>query len=162
MQTEPHENHRWLSRLAGTWEIAGEAQMGPGQPPAKSRGKETVRMLGELWAVAEGEMQMDGFGAGYMRMTLGFDPRSGRFVGNWVGSMMANQWVYDGELDADRRVLTLDTTGPNHDNPGNLQRYRDIIEIVSENERVLRSEMQGEDGSWTEFMCARYSRIGSV
>ena len=40
-------------------------------------------------------------------MTLGYDPRKKRFVGTFVGSMMTNLWIYDGELDKDERVLTL-------------------------------------------------------
>jgi hypothetical protein len=32
-------------------------------------------------------------------------------VGMWIGLMMTYLWVYDGELDADERVLTLSAKG---------------------------------------------------
>jgi hypothetical protein len=39
-------------------------------------------------------------------------------------------------------------------------RYRDIIELASDDERLLRAEVLGDDGAWHEFMVARYRRTG--
>ena len=36
--------------------------------------------------------------------------------------------------------------------------YQDVIEIVDNNTRLLRSRMPGPDGQWVEFMKARYTR----
>jgi len=53
MHTPATPHHQWLKRLVGEWSVVSQASMGPGQPPMKSRGRETVRMVGDLWLVAE-------------------------------------------------------------------------------------------------------------
>src|SRR5215207_9489606 len=88
MKSEPQEEHAWLKKLVGDWTYEGECVMGPDQPPSKSGGVETVRMLGDFWMVADGEGEMPGGGAAKMVMTLGFDPGKSRFVGSWYGTMM--------------------------------------------------------------------------
>jgi hypothetical protein len=37
--------------------------------------------------------------------------------------------------------------------------YRDITEFKSDDHRIFRSAMQGEDGQWKEFMKADYRRV---
>lgn len=153
------EQHRWLQQLVGEWTMEGEADMGPGQPSHRSTGTESVRMLGELWVVLEGSVDMpEGAGWGAMRMTLGYDPDRQAFVGNWVGSMMTLMWVYRGQLDADKKVLTLDTEGPSFAGDGKTVRYQDVITLVDADTRTLHSQTLGEDGQWKRFMTATYKR----
>ncbi len=158
MDVKPEQEHQWLQQLVGSWEFVAEAHMGPDQPPMKSAGRETVRMLGELWSIGEGEGEMPDGNTGYTMMTLGYNPGTKRFVGSWVGSMMAHLWIYDGFLDDDRRILTLESDGPDFSNEGNLIKYRDVIEIIDENTRTLRSSSIDAEGNWTEFMKATYTR----
>lgn len=158
---EPQAEHRWLQRIVGRWEAETECAMGPGQPSQKSRITETVRSLGGLWVVGEGQGDMPGGGGtSTMIMTLGFDPARGRFVGTFVASVMTNLWVYEGTLDPDGRVLTLDTEGPSFTDPQKLARYQDVITLESDDRRILTSRALGEDGTWQEFMRAEYRRIG--
>lgn len=157
MQTEPQKEHAWLHRLVGEWTCEMEATMGPGEPPTKTRGRERVRSLGGLWVIGEGEGEMPGAGTAHTVITLGFDPAKGRFVGTFVASMMAGLWVYEGRLDGN--VLTLDTEGPSMKGDGTLAKYHDIVEMVSDDERILASEAQGEDGKYHRFMTARYRRV---
>lgn len=124
----------------------------------KYRGSEVVKSLGDLWIIGEGTSEMPDGGRFDMRLTLGFDPKQGRFVGTWIGSTMTFLWVYDGELDAAEKKLTLNSKGPSFANPGALANYQDIIEIIGPNERTLTSRLQGEDGKWTEFMKVTYRR----
>ena len=77
--------------------------MEPGQEPLKVRGSETVRTLGDAWVLCYGEGEWPDGGIGKTVMTLGYDPAKQRFVGSFIGSMMANLWVYDGQLDASRQ-----------------------------------------------------------
>ena len=156
MTTEPQQEHEWLQQLVGEWTLEGEATMQPGRPPEKMEGTESVRSLGGLWIVAEGRGEMPGGGAATTMMTLGYDPRKQRYVGTWIGSMMTHLWVYDGALDAAERVLTLEAEGP--DAEGKMAKFRDVIEVKGDDDRVLTSHMLGDDGQWRQLMTANYRR----
>ena len=155
---QPQQEHRWLNRLVGEWTFESECSMGPGQPPSKFHGAESVRSLGGLWFVCESHGDMPGGGTCHNEMTLGYDPFRKRFVGTFIGSMMTNMWVYDGGLDAAATVLTLDTEGPSFVAEGKTAKYKDIIEFKSDDQRTLSSQCLGEDGQWHGFMTAHYRR----
>lgn len=158
---QPQDEHRWLHRLVGRWQGEGECVMGPDQPPMKNRMTETVRSLGGLWVIAEGEGEVPGeSGTAHSVMTLGFDPARGRFAGSFIASVMTHFWVYDGALDAAKQVLTLDAQGPSFADPKVLVPYQDIIAFEGEDRRSLTSRVRSADGSWTHFMRAEYRRIG--
>lgn len=155
---EPKEEHKWLAKLVGSWTCEADCGMGPDGSPIKTKGKETVRTLDGIWMVAEGVMESPSGEPGLTMMTLGFDPQKGKFIGSWVGSMMTNMWVYEGELDTGKKILTLNTTGPDFVTPGKECKYQDIIEIVSDDHRILKSRALGPDGNWNEFMTVHYNR----
>jgi len=117
-----------------------------------------VRSLGDLWVLAEGQGEMPDGRPATTLMTLGYDPQRQRFVGTWVGSMMTYLWVYDGELDAGERVLTLNSEGPSMNDDGTMARYQDVIEFKSDDHRVLNARVQGADGTWQQFMTVEYRR----
>jgi hypothetical protein len=91
-------------------------------------------------------------------MTLGYDPQTKRFVGTFIGSMMAHLWVYEGTMDASGTVLTLEAEGPDMADPGRHTKYRDIVEFRNNDHRLLSSQILGEDGQWHGFMTAHYRR----
>jgi hypothetical protein len=159
MTAEPHPEHQWLGKLVGDWVYETALPAEPGKPAETLTGRETVRFLGNLWFIAEGEGKMPGGGIGSTRMTLGYDPARERFVGTWIGSMMHYMWVYDGQLDAEGKVLTLESTGPDFANPGGTRRYRDIIVIEDDDHRLLVARMLGDDDEWHDIMRARYRRV---
>jgi hypothetical protein len=158
MHVDPQKQHAWLQQLIGRWTSEAEMSMGEGQPPQTCKGTETVRALGRIWIVAEGEGEMPGGGEANTMMTLGFEPRTGRFVGTWVGSMMTHLWVYDGWLEENETRLVLEAEGPSFTVEGGLASYRDIIELRSPDHRVLTSHLLQDDGSWQQFMTAHYRR----
>jgi hypothetical protein len=92
-------------------------------------------------------------------ITLGYDPVRKRFVGTFLVSMMTHLWLYDGELDASAKVLTLDAEGPSCIAEGKTAKYKDAFEILSDDHRVLTSRFLGEDGQWHQFMTAHYRRV---
>ena len=155
---EPTKEHAWLQQLVGDWTYEGECYGGPDQPPMKSSGSETIRPLGGFWVMAEGKGQMPGGGDAAMIMTLGYDVGKNRYQGTWVGSMMPHLWVYDGRMDADKRILTLAADGPSMAGDGTMQNYEDIIELVDPNHRILRARALGSDGKWNQFMETHYRR----
>ena len=158
MKVEPQKEHKWLEQLLGDWTFDSECNMGPDQPPGKYAGTESVRSLGSVWVLCEGKGEMGG-GVGLTQMMLGYDPAKKRFVGTFIGSMMTHMWVYDGEMDAAGKVLTLSAEGPDFANPGRTAKFRDVIEVRSDDHRVLTSHAQGPDGTWTQFMEAHYRRV---
>lgn len=157
MDVQPGREHQWLHKLVGEWESEADCHGGTGEPQ-KNKGSETVRSMGGLWVVAEGEGEMPGGGEAKMLMTLGYDPARKRFIGTWAGSMMTHMWIYEGELDAGETQLTLSTTGPDFDKPGATAAYQDIITFISDDHRTLTSRMQAADGSWNQIMEAHYRR----
>ncbi|MDJ1157758.1 DUF1579 domain-containing protein [Chelatococcus sp. SYSU_G07232] len=160
MNSEPRKEHAWLHKFVGEWAYEGECVMGPDQPPAKATGLETVRSLGGLWVMGEGQGEMPGCGPASTVITLGYDPQKQRFVGTFIGSMMTHLWIYDGALDASGKVLTLDTEGPSFGDNGKMARYQDVVTLVSDDHRVMTSRVLEEDGTWREFMTAHYRRKG--
>jgi hypothetical protein len=155
IKAQTHKEHQWLQRLVGEWTFEGEASMAPGQPAEKYSGTESVRSLEGLWAVCEGR---DEKGTPSSVMTLGYDPARKRIVGTYVAGMMPHLWIYDGELDADGKRLLLNAEGPSLTTEGQTGKYRDTIELVGENRRVLTSSFLFDDGEWREFMSAYYRR----
>ena len=151
---EPQAEHKWLRRLVGTWTYRTT-------DPAESSqatGAETVRAIGDLWVVGESNGEMPGAGPMTSVMTLGYNPATKRFVGTWIGSMMTHMWVYDGELDAAERVLTLTSEGPSMANDGTMSTYQDVIEFKSDDHRTLTSRVRGSDGTWQQFMSMEFRR----
>lgn len=158
MKTEPQKEHQWLQKLVGDWTYEVDATMEPEKPPERLTGSESVRSLGGLWFLAEGQGEMPGGGSATMLMTLGYDPLKARYVGTFIGSMMTHLWVYEGVLDAAGRVLRLDTIGPNMAAEPKMARFQDVIEFKSDDQRSLTSRMFGDDGKWHQFMTANYRR----
>jgi hypothetical protein len=132
--------------------------MGPDQPVEKSSGTESVRALGDLWVIAEGQGEMCEGGDMTYVITLGYDPQKQRYVGTWVGSVMTFLWVYEGEMDAAERVLTLNVEGPAMAGDGTLAPYKDVYEFIDDNHRVLTSHVLGDDGQWHQFVTTNYQR----
>jgi hypothetical protein len=156
---QPTPEHEWLLQLVGDWAFESECLMGPDQPPMKTTGKQATRSLGSLWTL--GEMENGGPDGQAMRsvFTLGFDPAKQRFVGMFVASCMTHLWPYNGQLDAARKVLTLDSEGPSFAAEGAMAKYQDIIEVIDKDQYLLSSRFQNADGSWTQFMSAKYTRV---
>lgn len=156
---EPCKEHQWLHKLIGDWTMEAECRMGPDQPPMKNTGKETVRSLGGLWTIGEGEGELPSGGTSRSIMTLGYNPQLRRFVGSFVADCMTHLWPYSGSLDAHEKRLTLDSEGPSFANDGTTAKYQDIIEFLSDDHRTLTSQYLGPNGQWVPFMKADYRRV---
>ena len=155
---EATPEHHWLLQLVGDWDLTSECSMGPDQPTSKSTGTQKTRALGSMWTL--GEMETPGPDGQPMQslITLGFDPQRGKFVGSFIASCMTFHWLYEGTLDPERRVLTLDAQGPSFSGDGTMANYQDIIEVVDPNTYLFSSRIQSADGSWTIFMNGTHVR----
>ncbi|MDX1967683.1 MAG: DUF1579 domain-containing protein [Planctomycetaceae bacterium] len=154
----PQPEHEWLQQFVGDWAFEMEHAMVPDQPPEKLSGSNHVRSLDGLWILNEGCGDMPGGGKATSIITLGYDPAKQRFVGTFVASCMSHLWIYEGTLDADRKVLTLDTEGPSFTDEGKLAKYQDIFELPSPDHYILHSQTLQDDGSWNRFMTVHYHR----
>jgi hypothetical protein len=153
----PRKEHEWLRQFVGEWTYEMVCE-GPGMPATTLRGSGVTRAVGDLWTISEGKGDMPGGGTSEMVTTLGYDPRKGRFVGTWLGTMMSYLWVYDGFLDADERVLTLESTGPSMTKPGDLGQYRDVITVIDRDYYTMTGNFLGDDGAWHEMMKMHFRR----
>jgi hypothetical protein len=154
----PSDEHRWLQRLVGDWTAETTCSMWPDQPVSVNTSRETVRAVGDYWVIIDTEGEMPDGAPFSMRVQLGYDLELRRFRGTWIGSMMPMLWVYDGELDQTRTVLTLKARGPSFAGDGSFADYEDIIELSESGVRRFRSRVQMPDGTWNEFMRATYQR----
>ena len=154
---EPLEQHAWLERLVGEWTASGEAPAEGGLASAW-RSTERVRSVGGLWIVDEGTMESGGQTVTSL-MTLGYDPRKSAFIGTWIDTTSTMMWNYVGQLDAEGRVLTLETEGPSFEDPEKTARFRDQIELIGDDTKRTTSSMLGEDGTWTVYMTADSKRV---
>ncbi|MBC7804902.1 MAG: DUF1579 domain-containing protein [Akkermansiaceae bacterium] len=157
--TKPVQEHQWLQKLVGEWRIETEMTMGPDQPKQESKGTESVKSLGGLWAVGEGKSSMPNGTPMNTYSVLGYDVSFKEYRGCWFASMSSHLWKYVGELSADGTVMTLNCVGPSMTKDGETANYRDVITILDDNNRTLTSFGQGEKGQWQEFMKAHYTRV---
>lgn len=152
----PQKEHAWLQQLVGEWDTEGEAIMGPDQPPVKCKGTETVRELGGFWVISESDMTMMEFPMKGV-LTLGYDPKSEKYVGTWIDSVSSHMWRYEGTLDETQKTLTLLTEGPNPMAPTETAKYREVLEIKDKDHKVFSSSIQ-MDGQWHTFVTIHYHR----
>jgi hypothetical protein len=148
----------FLQGLAGEWSVVSEATLGPGQEPVHSESREVARFLGGKWLVAESAGSAPGGQAVTSILTLGYDPFEERFVGTYISSMQTHLWSYTGVLDDSGTALTLETEGPILGDPAKTARYREVIEIIDADHKVMRSMILGPDGEWFEFARAEFRR----
>lgn len=158
MQTDAKKEHEWLQKFIGDWTATGEMPASADQPAMSWTTKEKGRAIGPLWIQAESESTMPDGNPATMQLTLGYDTNKQRFVGTWIGSMMDYLWIYDGELSADGRTITLNATGPNMGKPGTTAAYQDIHTFISDDHRLFTSQIQNENGAWQQIMEAHYYR----
>lgn len=159
MEIKAIAEHRWLQRLIGEWTFTGSGLLGAEGGRDNFSGRETVRRLGEFWIAVEAESTAGGAITRSM-MTLSFDLFRRRYVGTWAGSMMPALWVYDGQLDSSKRVLTLETEGPSFEQDGHIASYRDLLTVIDDDTRRVQSFVMAETGRWREFMFSEYKRVG--
>jgi hypothetical protein len=152
---KPTKEHAFLERLVGNWDIVADAMA---SNPEHATWRETVRSLNGLWFVAEGHGEMPGGGAASTMLTLGYDPEKGRYVGNWVDSILNYMWIYEGSLDEDGHTLRLDTEGPDVEHLGRTARYQETMTFEGDNARKFASHILTEDGDWRQIMTMQYRR----
>ena len=153
----PTDQHKWLKKFAGQWEMANKGIMGEGQLPIESTGTMKSEMLGGFWVV--NVMNGDVAGMKFRGIqTIGYDTKKKKYVGTWVDSLNNYMWHYEGNVDESGKKIVLEAKGPNMMNTGQMNLYRDAYEFKNDDLIVVTSSMQREDGKWITFMKGKTTR----
>jgi hypothetical protein len=151
----PTKEHAWLEKFAGEWGSAAEISCTPGQPPMHYTGSESARMLGSYFLIAQGKADSEEMPYASV-LTLGYDPGKAKYIGTWVDSMTGHLWKYEGTVNAEGNILSLDTEVGCAS--GKVTKFKEVTEFKSADHRVFTSSMQGEDGSWRTTVTINYHR----
>jgi len=154
---KPTDEHKWLKKFVGHWEMTSKGVMGEGQPPVETKGTIKSEMLGGFWVV--NTMTGDVAGMKFKGMqTVGYDTKKKKYVGTWVDSMNNYLWKYQGTVDKSGKKLVLEADGPDMVVPNKTTKYRDAYEFKSGDEMLVTSSMQKPDGKWMTFMTGTAKR----
>lgn len=150
--------HEWLEQFVGKWQATNQAYDAEGQLVMTCEGTSTARMLGPCWLVSEVTGDLDGTTIEAVQ-TIGYDPKTKKYIGTWVDSVSNHMWKYVGSVDETGKVLTLEAEGPNYMDEGKITKYRDAYEFKDEDNIVTTSSMLSDDGEWIVFMKGDMRRV---
>jgi len=152
---KPSPEHAILKKDVGKWDI--EITMTFGGQEMKSKGTETVTMLGPFWSLSN--MTYDYMGSpAHGHGVIGYDPEKKKFVGSWHESASPNLTRMEGTYDAKTKKLTMLMKGKGMD--GKPTKFKSITTYTGANTKTF--EFFGlKPGSDTEFeknMEMKYTR----
>lgn len=151
----PTPEHAKIQKNVGVWDVDMKHFMEPGKPPLDTKGVETTSALGPFWTV--GVYQCSFMGQPFEgRSTLGYNPRTKRYISTWVDCMMPHLYVLEGNYDSSGRVLTMTGEGPSMHGP-ELTTWKSVCEHISDDEMLFRMFIEGEHGEY-KIMESRYHR----
>jgi hypothetical protein len=151
------KEHELLNQFTGDWKVVAECAPEPGKDPVKCEGVESAKMLGGFFLVSQGESDMMGMPVKSV-LTIGYDPEKKTYVGTFCCSMDSTLWNYVGKLDDTGKKLVLETEGPIPFTPGKRAKFRETLEMKDKDHKEFTSQMQGDDGKWTEIVKMTYTR----
>lgn len=152
---KPGPEQAILKQDVGVWDATVESWMAPGQPPAVSKGVDTVSMIGEFWSVDDFKSEFMGqpfHGTG----TTGYDPFKKKYVGTWVDSMAPSLNVGEFTYDAKTKTMSGVSEGPGMD--GKPMKMRQTTEWKDADNKVYSIYSAGPDGKEMLFMRITYKR----
>ena len=155
---KPGEAEReWLRQFVGEWTITSNTGETPPGMEGSFKSEERIRAVGSLWTYNEADAQ---FGAMKFQsmMTLGYDPVREAFVGTYVDTIQTHLWIYEGQLDEEKRVLTMNCEGPSMTDPRVMGQYRDQFELIGPDHKRMTSSYQDKDGEWVTIMVSEGKR----
>jgi hypothetical protein len=155
-QAKPQKEHEWLKQLEGEWNSDTEIFMGPNTPSVKTKGTESVRLLGGFWALCENKGEAAGTPYTGI-LTLGYDVEKKEYVSTWIDSLTTKMWQYKTTLDAAGKVMTFETEGPNPMQPGKMMKMKETLELKDKDTKIFTSTME-MDGKWITVLTVTYTR----
>ncbi len=117
----PGPEHAHLNAMEGTWDTVME--MG-GQ---KSKGTATYKSIcSGMWIASDFECDLGGVPYQGHGMD-GYDQLKKKYIGHWFDSMTSAPMAFEGNFDADHKVLTM--TGTSSGPDGKPQKFRTTTEM---------------------------------
>ena len=148
------EQHKLLHGLAGNWKAAMTITMSPTGPSEQSTGTETVKIVGDRWAVSDfqGEfMGMPFTGHG----VTGYDPVGKKYFGYWFDSMSDQAHRSEGTYDPATKAFTM---MGEQDMMGQKVKMKEVHRLIDANTRELKMTHILPDGTEQSAMTIRYTR----
>jgi hypothetical protein len=140
-----------LSADVGTWDADLEVTPGPGMSPVRSNGVATTRLIGDRWLVVD--IESDGGFAGHG--VYGWDAEAGEFVSVWVDSMQSSPARGRGRWNPATATMTYEVEARH---AGQVIRYREQTERVSDDTHIYRNLLPTPDGGEFEMIRTVYRR----
>jgi hypothetical protein len=110
---QPGPEFDFLKADVGSWDVEIKTWAGPGESTV-TRGKETNRMLGGFWLLADFQGKMMGLDFKGHGM-YSYDTQKKHYVGIWVDSLSATKMDMVGKRDAANHTMTYEGIGPGSD-----------------------------------------------
>lgn len=151
----PSEEHKVVMRDVGEWTIKGKVLTPEGFQDFE--GEEKVVAVGKFWTVSHHSSDMMGGLKG--SSTMGFDPKTKKFVGTWVDSFQAAPTKMTGTYDKKSNTMTYETTHVGMDGkpmPGKI-----VIQYKDENSHtftMMHQDPTGETDKMVKTMEMTYTR----
>lgn len=154
------KEHEILKLEEGKWDAQMTMYMGPAgpyDPPVKSKGQESNRMIGDFWLVSDFSGEFEG-----MKFTgqgqFGFDPAKKKYVGTWIDSFSPNSSTMVGSYDAAKKTMTYTTTTVGMD--GKPSKGKNVV-VYGEKQRVMTMYAAApESGEMIKVMEIVYAKAG--
>jgi len=151
---KPSPEHAVLKADVGVWDTE-ITMMGP-EGEMKSKGVETVTMLGELWNVSTITYDFMGqptTGHGI----IGFDPEKKKYVGTWyeAGNPYASNMI--GTYDEKSKTMTYEMESK--DPSGNISQLRIKAQQIDDKNRTFEMLMKMPDSDeYSPMMNMKYTK----
>jgi hypothetical protein len=142
--------HQLLKRMEGAWTASIKSDAGA------STGTMVCKLAcNGLWLTTE--FTSDFGGQSYQGRGLdGYDPAKKKYVSVWVDSMSTRPLLFEGEMDATGKVLTMIGEGPGFD--GQPTRFKSVTRHVDGDHLAFGMFVVAPDGSETQVMSIDYVR----
>ena len=143
---KPTPEHAILKKDVGTWDI--DISMSFGGQEVKSKGRETVKMLGPFWSISNMTYEFMGSPA-HGHAVIGYDAEKKKFIGHWHESASPHITAMEGTYDAKTKKLTMLMKGKGLD--GKHQSYKSVVTYLTKDTKTFEF-FTLQPGSKTEYV----------
>lgn len=151
-----NENHAYLAKFAGEWEVATTAWMQPGAPPQTSKGSsESEMILGGRFLKMHFKGAM--FGQPFEGIqVVGYDNMKNKIITFWIDSTSTAFFLTEGTIDAASKTTTETGVWPDPVTGGTMG-VKSITKLIGPDEYTYEMFMVGADGQ--EFKSMEYRAV---